>query len=87
MSRFATLRSEDERLDSLADPSGLGDFDENDPASVGRFMKKMSREFGEDLGDDFEGAIDDAMAEAEGGDAGETSGSSLGSGSDDSTDL
>lgn len=87
MSRFATLRSEDDRLDSLADPSNLGDFDENDPASVGRFMKKMSREFGEDLGGDFEGAIDDAMAEAEGGDAGETSESSLGSGSVDSTDL
>lgn len=87
MSRFATLRSEEDRLDSLADPSSLGDFDENDPASVGRFMKKMSREFGEDLGDDFEGAIDDAMAEAESGDTGDTSESSLGSGSDDSADL
>jgi putative FmdB family regulatory protein len=68
MSRFATLRSEEDRLESLADPSSLGDLDENDPASVARFMKKMGRELGDDLGEDFEGAVDEAMAEsAEGG--------------------
>jgi hypothetical protein len=69
MSRFARIKSEDERLDSLGDPATFGDFDENDPASVGRFMKKMGREFGDDLGDDFESAVDEAMAEGEGGEA------------------
>src|SRR5215475_12199537 len=67
MSRFATLKSEDARLDALADSSSLGDLDENNPASVARFMKKMGREFGDDLGDDFESAMDEAMAEGEAG--------------------
>src|SRR5438034_7994293 len=40
MSRFATVKSEEARLESLADPSSLGDLDENDPASVGRFMSR-----------------------------------------------
>ena len=65
MSRFATLKSEDARLDALADSSSLGELDENDPSSVARFMKKMGREIGEDLGDDFESAVDEAMAEGE----------------------
>jgi putative FmdB family regulatory protein len=66
MSRFATVKSEDARLESLADPASLGDLDENDPASVARFMKKMGREFGDEMGDDFESAVDEAMAETEG---------------------
>jgi hypothetical protein len=71
MSRFATVKSEDARLDALADSSSLGDLDENDPSSVARFMKKMGREFGDDLGDDFESAMDEAMAEGESGGEGD----------------
>jgi putative FmdB family regulatory protein len=63
ISRFARIRSEDEVLDSLADSADLGDIDEENPASVARFMKKMGSEMGEDLGDDFE----EAMAEEMGG--------------------
>ncbi len=66
MSRFATVRSEDERLESLADADSFGDLDENDPASVARVMKKMGKEFGDDLGDDFESAVDEALSESEG---------------------
>jgi hypothetical protein len=65
MSRFATVKSEDARMDALADSSSLSDLDENDPSSVARFMKKMGRELGDDLGDDFESAMDEAMAEGE----------------------
>jgi hypothetical protein len=61
MSRFATVKSEEARLDALADSSSFGDLDENDPASVARFMKKMGKEFGDDLGDDFGSAVDEAM--------------------------
>jgi hypothetical protein len=68
MSRFSTVKSEEARLDALADSPDMGDLDENDPAAVARFMKKMGREFGEDLGDDFESAMDEAMAEEAGGD-------------------
>jgi hypothetical protein len=66
MSRFATVKSEDARLESLADSASFGDLDENDPGSVARFMKKMGREFGDDMGEDFESAVDEAMAEGEG---------------------
>ena len=68
MSRFATVKSEDARLDALSDPSGLGDLDENDPRSVAQFVKKMGREMGEDLGEDLDAAMDEAMTEGDGGD-------------------
>jgi hypothetical protein len=67
MSRFATVKSEEARLESLADGGELGDLDESDPSSVARFMKKMGKEFGDELGDDFDSAVDEAMSEAEGG--------------------
>jgi hypothetical protein len=53
VSRVAVLRSEESRLDNLADPSNMGDLDENDPKSVARWMRKMGNETGEDLGDEF----------------------------------
>ena len=63
MSRFAAPKSEDARLESLADPSNFGNLDENDPQSMARWMKKMGREMGEDVGEDFEEALDEAGAE------------------------
>jgi putative FmdB family regulatory protein len=53
MSRFASPKSEEARLESLGDLSNLAGLDENDPQSMTRFMKKMGEEMGEDLGDDF----------------------------------
>jgi putative FmdB family regulatory protein len=64
MSRFATVKSEEDRLESLADPSKWGDLDENDPRSVARFMKKMGQEMGEDLGEDFDQIAEQAEEEA-----------------------
>jgi hypothetical protein len=64
MSRFATVRSEEDRLDSLADPSSLGDLNEDDPKSVARWMKRMGSEMGEDMGDD----VDEALEAEAGGD-------------------
>jgi putative FmdB family regulatory protein len=58
MSRFAAPKSEEARLESLADPSNLGDIDENDPKSMARLMKKMGREMGEDFGDDVDEALE-----------------------------
>lgn len=77
MSRFATVKSEDDRLEALADPAQYGNIDENDPRSVARFMKKMGREMGEDLGDDLDAAMDEEMDNPVGdGEAGEGSGDS-----------
>jgi len=52
------LRSEESRLDDLADPSGMAGLDEEDPKSVGRWMRRMGSELGEDLGDDFGEVLD-----------------------------
>lgn len=54
--RFA--RSEESRLDSLADPGAWGDFDENDPRTMARMMRKMGQEMGEDLPDEFDEVVD-----------------------------
>ncbi len=53
MSRFASPKSEEARLESLADPNALAGLDENDPESMARFMKKMGDEMGEDLSEDM----------------------------------
>jgi hypothetical protein len=58
MSRFAAPKSEEARMEALADPSNFGDVDENDPQSMARFMKKMGKEMGEDLGDDMDEAME-----------------------------
>jgi len=77
MSRFATIRSEEDRLDALSDPSSLGDLNEDDPQSVARWMKKMGSEMGEDLGDD----VDQALEEEAGSDL-ETPSEAAGGGDD-----
>ena len=60
MSRFALVRSEESRLDSLADDSNLGGLDENDPKSMARWMRKMGQEMGEEMGgEDFEEMLDE----------------------------
>lgn len=56
--RVRFMRSEDARLESLADPTSWGDFDEEDPRSMGRFMRKMSRELGEDMPPEFDEVVD-----------------------------
>ena len=63
ISRIARVRSEESRLESLADPSKLGDIDENDPTSMAHWMKRMGKELGEDLGEDFDAVVDQAMEE------------------------
>ena len=67
LSRFAAPKSEEARLESLADSANLSGLDESDPRSVARLMKKMGEEMGEDVSDveamlnqpnDDEGQID-----------------------------
>jgi putative FmdB family regulatory protein len=67
VSRVAVSRSEESRMESLADPSKLRGLDENDPKSVARWMKTMGKEMGEDAGEDFDRTVDEAMEEAESG--------------------
>lgn len=58
VSRVAVLRSEEARLDALMDTDSLGDLDENDPKSIARWMRKMSKELGEDAGEEFDEVVD-----------------------------
>ncbi|HMQ52979.1 MAG TPA: zinc ribbon domain-containing protein [Anaerolineae bacterium] len=58
ISKVAFVRSEESRLENLADPGGLSGLDENDPKSIARWMKKMSSEMGEDLGPEFNEVVD-----------------------------
>lgn len=67
-SRFALARSEEDRLERLADDPSLANVDENDPKSLARFMRRMGQELGEEAGEDFEQAIE----ELERGETGES---------------
>jgi putative FmdB family regulatory protein len=82
ISRIAFGKSEDARMDSLMDDTALSALDEEDPRAVGRFMRKMSQEMGEDLGDEFNEvvgrlesgespeSIEESMPDLGGGDVG-----------------
>ena len=74
VSRVAVGRSEESRLEGLADPSSLAGLDESDPRSVARWMKRMGREMGEEAGEGFdeevERVVDEAERDREAGDAG-----------------
>ena len=62
VSRFATPRSEEARLDRLTEPTEMAGVDESDPKSVARWMRKMGREMGEDFEEDVDRAIEEDMS-------------------------
>lgn len=68
VSRFAVMQSEESRLDALADPSSLAGLDENDPASIARWAKKMGKEMGEDMDEDWDQMVDEMLEEEMAGD-------------------
>jgi putative FmdB family regulatory protein len=53
--RFA--RSEESRLDNMADPSALAGM-EDDPRALGKMMRQMSREMGEEMPPEFDEVVD-----------------------------
>jgi putative FmdB family regulatory protein len=63
LSRVRVIRSEESRMESLADPSKWGGLDESDPKSMAKWMKKMGKEMGEDMGEDVDQMVDEAMEE------------------------
>lgn len=58
VSRVAIMKSEESRLDEMADPSSLAGLDENDPKSIAGWARKMGQEMGEDLGPEYEEMVD-----------------------------
>ena len=67
ISKVRVIRSEESRMESLADPSKWGDLDEKDPKSMAKMMKRLGKEFGEELGEDADQMVDEAMEEEMGG--------------------
>ena len=70
VSRFARLRSEDDMMEQMLDPSKLGDID--DPKNLARVAKEMGKEMGEDFSDEIDAALEQEM---NGGSDGEDGGS------------
>ncbi len=56
INRVRVARSEGSRLDDFSDPSGLEGM-EDDPRAMGKMLRKMSREAGEDMGPEFDEVI------------------------------
>ncbi len=77
MSRFAAARSDEQRMEKLADPASLSGLDEHDPAAVARWAKKMGKEMGDEAGEGFEEMADQAMAEEQGDHTGSDDGDAL----------
>lgn len=63
VSRFATVKSEDDRVEALADPSTLAGLDESDPRSIARWAKRLGKELGEDAGEDWDEMVDQMLEE------------------------
>jgi len=51
--RIAIAKGEAARINTLADKALAAGTDENDPRTIGRFMRQMSQDMGEDLGAEF----------------------------------
>ena len=57
-SRVAVLRSEGDGPSGGVDESSLGDVDEDDPRSVAKWVRQMSRQMGEPLDANMEADLD-----------------------------
>ena len=55
--RVRVAKSEENRMDSLTDASDLAGL-EDDPRALGKMMRKMSNEMGEDVGPEFDEVVD-----------------------------
>jgi putative FmdB family regulatory protein len=56
--RVAIAKSEARRFGDAADDSALDDLAEADPTTLGRYMRRLGAESGEDLGDEFNEVVD-----------------------------
>jgi putative FmdB family regulatory protein len=63
LSKVRVVRSEESRMESLADPTKWGDLDEKDPKTMAKWMKRMGKEMGEDMGEDVDQMMEEAMEE------------------------
>src|SRR5690242_3643756 len=58
MTKVRIARSDDSRMDSMADDFSGMDGIENDPQALGRMMRRMGNQMGEDLPAEFDDVVD-----------------------------
>lgn len=58
VSRVAVLKSEESRLENMADPSMMAGLENEDPRALASFMRRMSSEMGEPLDAEMTEMID-----------------------------
>ena len=58
MTKVRIAKSEESRMDSVADDFSGFEGMEDDPKAMGRMMRKMGREMGEDLPPEFDEVVD-----------------------------
>jgi putative FmdB family regulatory protein len=58
VSRVAVLRSEESRLDNMADESFMPGLENEDPRALASFMRKMSNEMGEPMDAEMSEVVD-----------------------------
>lgn len=58
VSRVAVLKSEESRMDDLADPSLMSGLESEDPRALAHMMRKMSNEMGEPLDGEMTEVLD-----------------------------
>jgi len=54
--RIRVARSDESRLESMADPANLASL-EDDPRALGGMMRQMSQQMGEDMGPEFDEVV------------------------------
>lgn len=65
VSRVAVMKSEESRMESLADPSLMAGLESEDPRALASFMRRMSDETGEPL----DGEMNEVMNRLEAGES------------------
>ena len=58
MTKVRIAKSEESRMDSMADDFSGFEGLENDPQAMGRMMRKMGKEMGEDMPPEFDEVVD-----------------------------
>jgi putative FmdB family regulatory protein len=81
ISRFATIKSEEARMEAMADPANFAGLDENDPRSIAQWARRMGKEMGEEAGEDWDEMVDQMLEEELSGTSGEDDEDETGSGS------
>lgn len=56
INRVRIAKSDQARMENMADPSNLANLDD-DPVSLGRMMRQMSSEMGENMGPEFDEVV------------------------------